>query len=444
MMILIGNGRLVTRDGDNTFIEDGCVCIDGNVIVDLGTTVQMKEKYTAAEFVDAKKGLIMPGMINTHHHIYSAFARGISINGHNPKNFQDILSGMWWKIDRLLTLDDTRYSAYSTYLDCIRNGVTTVFDHHASFGNIEGSLFQISEVAKELGMRTSLCYEVSDRDGEEKMRQAVKENVDFMKAAKNDQSDMQKGMMGLHASFTLSDKTLHYCAENMPYDAGYHVHTAEAIDDVYDSLKKYNKRIVNRLFDQNILGSKTIAVHCIHINGGEMDIIKATDTMVVHNPESNMGNAVGCTPVLEFINKGLVLGLGTDGYTSDMFESMKVANILHKHHNCNANVAWGEVPLMLFDNNAKIANRFFEKPVGAIQKGAYADIIVVDYDPLTPLNEHNINSHILFGVSGRCVTTTMINGKVVMKDREIIGVDTERIMAKSRELSAELWNKINK
>jgi putative selenium metabolism protein SsnA len=442
-MILIGNGRVVTRDGNSTFIEDGCVCIAGNIIVDLGTTEQMKEKYNTAEFVDAKKGLIMPGMINTHHHIYSAFARGLSINGHNPKNFGDILSGMWWKIDRLLTLDDTKYSAYSTYLDCIRNGVTTVFDHHASFGNIEGSLFQISDVARKLGMRTSLCYEVSDRDGQEKMRQAVKENVDFMKAAKSDSSDMQKGMMGLHASFTLSDKTLEYCAENIPYNAGYHVHTAEAIDDVYDSLKKYNKRIVNRLFDQNILGSKTIAVHCIHINSGEADILKATDTMVVHNPESNMGNAVGCTPVLEFVNKGLTLGLGTDGYTSDMFESMKVANILHKHHNCNPNVAWGEVPLMLFDNNAKIANRFFEKPVGVIQKGAYADIIVVEYDPLTPLNENNINSHILFGVSGRCVTTTMINGKVLMKDRVIIGVDAEEIMAKSRELSNELWNKIN-
>lgn len=442
-MILIGNGKLLTRDDNNTFIEDGCVCIDANIIVDLGTTKQMKKKYTGAEFVDAKKGLIMPGMINTHHHIYSAFARGLSINNYNPKSFSDILSGMWWKIDRLLTLEDTKYSAYSTLLDCIRNGVTTVFDHHASYGNIEGSLSQIAGVAKDLGIRTSLCYEVSDRDGEEKMRQAVQENVEFMKVAKNDSSDMQKGMMGLHAAFTLSNKTLEYCAANMPYDGGYHVHTAEGIDDVYDSLKQYNKRIVNRFFDFDILGSKTLAVHCIHINPAEMDLLKETDTMVVHNPESNMGNAVGCTPVLEFVKKGLILGLGTDGYTSDMFESMKVANILHKHHNCNPTVAWGEVPLMLFDNNAKIANRFFEKPLGVLQKGAYADIIVVEYDPLTKFNENNANSHILFGISGRCVTTTMINGKVLMKDRVIIGVDTEKIMARSRELSSELWDKIN-
>ncbi|MBK5240265.1 putative aminohydrolase SsnA [Clostridium sp.] len=443
-MILIGNGKLLTRDDNNTFIQDGCVCVDGNIIVDLGTTEQMKKKYGAAEFVDARKGLIMPGMINTHHHIYSAFARGLAIKGFSPKGFSDILEGMWWTIDRLLTLEDTKYSAYTTYLDCIRNGVTTVFDHHASYGNIEGSLFEISDAAKELGIRTSLCYEVSDRDGQEKMKQAVKENVEFMKKVKNDTSDMQKGMMGLHASFTLSNKTLEYCAQNMPYDAGYHVHTAEGITDVYDCLKNYNKRIVNRFFDFNILGEKTIAVHCIHTNNGEMDLLKHTDTMVVHNPESNMGNAVGCTPVLELAKKGITLGLGTDGYTSDMLESMKVANILQKHHNCDPTVAWGEVPLMIFDNNAKIANRFFEKPLGVIKKGAYADIIVAEYDSLTPLDGNNANSHILFGVSGRCVTTTMINGKVLMKDREIIGVDTEKIMIKSRELSTELWNKINK
>jgi len=442
-MILIGNGKLLTRDEDNTFIENGCVCIDANIIVDIGTTEQMKKKHRSAQFVDAKKGLIMPGMINTHHHVYSAFARGLSIIGNNPKNFLDILTGMWWKIDRLLTLEDVKYSAYATFLDCIRNGVTTVFDHHASYGNINGSLFQIAGVAKKLGIRTSLCYEVSDRDGEDKMRQAVNENVDFMKEAKNDSSDMQKGMMGLHASFTLSNKTLEYCAGNMPYNAGYHVHTAEGIDDVYDSLKKYNKRIVNRLFDFDVLGEKTIAVHCIHINNGEMDILKRTNTMVVHNPESNMGNAVGCTPVLELVKNGITLGLGTDGYTSDMFESMKVANILQKHHNCNPSVGWGEVPLMIFENNVKIANRFFEKPLGVIKKGAYADIIVVEYDPLTPLNESNANSHILFGISGRCVTTTIINGEILMKDREIIGVDTGKIMAKSRELSKELWNKIN-
>jgi putative selenium metabolism protein SsnA len=442
-MVLIGNGRVITRDSNNTFIENGCVCVKDNLIFDLGNTNDMKEKYPDAEFIDAKQGLIMPGLINTHHHIYSSFARGLSIKGHSPKNFVEILEGMWYKIDRLLTLDDIKYSAYVTYLDCIKNGVTTVFDHHASYGAIEGSLFEISNVARELGIRTSLCYEVSDRNGKDMMMKAVKENVDFINAAKQDKTDMQKALMGLHAPFTLSNETLAYCAEQLPSDSGYHVHVGEGIADLYDSLNKYNKRIVNRLLDMDILGDKTIAVHCIHINNQEMDILKDTNTMVVHNPESNMGNAVGCTPMLEIVKHGVTIGLGTDGYTSDMLESMKVANILHKHHNCNPSVAWGEVPMMLFDNNAAIANRFYEKPLGKLEKGAYADIIVADYDPITPLDGNNCNGHILFGMNGRNVVTTMINGKVLMKDRELVGIDQASIMAKSRELASGLWKKVN-
>ena len=440
-MILLGNGKLITRDGDNPFIEDGCLCVKDNLIYDLGTTKDMREKYPNEEFIDANQGLIMPGLINTHHHIYSSFARGLSLKGYHPKKFSDILEGMWWKIDKHLTLEDVKYSAYVTYIDCIKNGVTTVFDHHASYGATTGSLFEISGVAHELGLRTCLCYEVSDRNGKKEMIQAVKENTNFINSTKQDTSNMQKGMMGLHAAFTLSDETLYHIAENVPADTGYHIHVAEGIEDLYDSLNKHNKRVVNRLYDMNILGSKTLAIHCIHINPLEMDILKETNTMIVHNPESNMGNAVGCTPILKIMDKDIVLGLGTDGYTSDMLESMKVANILHKHHNNNPSVAWAEVPKMLFDNNSKIANRFYEKPLGILKKGSYADVIVLDYDPFTPLDENNVNSHILFGMNGRNVKTTMINGKLLMKDRELLNIDEASIFAKARELSTDLWKK---
>lgn len=439
-MLLVGNGSLISRDENCPLIENGCVAIEGEKIIEVGTTTELKAKYQGAEFIDAKKGLIMPGLINAHNHIYSAFARGISMPGPSPKNFLEILDQMWWKIDRLLTVEDTRYSAYWTYLDGIKNGVTTVFDHHASYGGIEGSLFAISDVAKELGLRTCLCYEVSDRDGKDKMKAAVKENVEFMNAAKT--MSNQKGMMGLHAAFTLSDETLSYCAENLPEGCGYHVHVAEGLDDVYDSLQKYGKRVVNRLFDMNILGKNTIAGHCIHINREEMGLLKHTDTMVVHNPESNMGNAVGAPAVLELFKEGILLGLGTDGYTNDMFESMKVANILHKHQNCNPSVAWGEIPTMLFENNAKMTDRVFGTTTGVLKEGAAADVIIADYIPQTPLTASNINSHILFGLNGRCVTTTIAGGKVLMKDREILIADEAQIMATCREKATALWSRI--
>lgn len=443
MMLVIGNGKLFTRNDEMPFVENGAVAIEGTKIAAVGKTEAIKKQYGDAEFIDAKGGVIMPAFINTHEHIYSAMARGLSIKGYNPKGFLDILDGQWWTIDRHLTLEQTKYSAVETLISCIRNGVTTVFDHHASFGQIGGSLFTIADVAKELGVRACLCYEISDRDGMDKARESVMENAEFIRYALKDDTDMIAGMMGMHAQFTISDATMELAAANKPDEVGYHIHVAEGIEDLHDCLKKYGKRIVDRLMDFNILGEKTLLGHCIYINPHEMDLIKDTNTMVVHNPESNMGNACGCPPTMELVHRGILTGLGTDGYTHDMIESYKVANVLHKHHLCDANAAWGEVPKMLFENNAAIANRYFKTPLGVLKEGAAGDVIVVDYNPPTQLDASNINGHILFGMTGRDVVTTVANGRVLMKDREIKVIDVEEAMAKCREESAKLWHSIN-
>ena len=443
MMLVIGNGKLFTRNDEMPFVENGAVAIEGTKIAAVGETEAIKKQYGDAEFIDAKGGVIMPAFINTHEHIYSAMARGLSIKGYNPKGFLDILDGQWWTIDRHLTLEQTKYSAVETLISCIRNGVTTVFDHHASFGQIGGSLFTIADVAKELGVRACLCYEISDRDGMDKARESVMENAEFIRYALKDDTDMIAGMMGMHAQFTISDATMELAAANKPDEVGYHIHVAEGIEDLHDCLKKYGKRIVDRLMDFNILGEKTLLGHCIYINPHEMDLIKDTNTMVVHNPESNMGNACGCPPTMELVHRGILTGLGTDGYTHDMIESYKVANVLHKHHLCDANAAWGEVPKMLFENNAAIANRYFQTPLGVLKEGAAGDVIVVDYNPPTQLDASNINGHILFGMTGRDVVTTVANGRVLMKDREIKVIDVEEAMAKCREESAKLWHSIN-
>lgn len=443
MMLVIGNGKLFTRNDEMPFVENGAVAIEGTKIAAVGETEAIKKQYGDAEFIDAKGGVIMPAFINTHEHIYSAMARGLSIKGYNPKGFLDILDGQWWTIDRHLTLEQTKYSAVETLISCIRNGVTTVFDHHASFGQIGGSLFTIADVAKELGVRACLCYEISDRDGMDKARESVMENAEFIRYALKDDTDMIAGMMGMHAQFTISDATMELAAANKPDEVGYHIHVAEGIEDLHDCLKKYGKRIVDRLMDFNILGEKTLLGHCIYINPHEMDLIKDTNTMVVHNPESNMGNACGCPPTMELVHRGILTGLGTDGYTHDMLESYKVANVLHKHHLCDANAAWGEVPKMLFENNAAIANRYFKTPLGVLKEGAAGDVIVVDYNPPTQLDASNINGHILFGMTGRDVVTTVANGRALMKDREIKVIDVEEAMAKCREESAKLWHSIN-
>lgn len=443
-MLLIGNGRLITRDKEGTFFENGCVAIEGQKIKAVGATTDLRKEFPKAEFIDAKGGVIMPGFINMHNHIYSTFARGLSINNYHPKNFMDILEGQWWHIDRTLNLEDSYHSAKIAYLDSIKNGVTTVFDHHASYGAIEGSLIQLSNAADELGVRTCLCYEVSDRDGEVKMKAAVKENADFIKISGERSDDMQKAMMGIHAAFTLSDKSLEHCAAYTPEGVGYHIHIAEDIADVYDSLAKYGKPIVNRLYDLGILGKQTMAGHCIHINPHEMELLRDTNTMVVTNPESNMGNAVGCPPAMRMLNEyGILMGLGTDGYTNDLTESYKVGNIIHKHHLADPNAAWAEIPQMLFNNNPQMANRYFEKKLGVLEADAAADVIVLDYKGPTPMTKDNYNSHILFGMNGGAVTDTIINGEIRMKNREVQGVDEEKIWHDAQVQAQSLWTRIN-
>ncbi|MBB6623620.1 putative aminohydrolase SsnA [Clostridium gasigenes] len=442
-MLLIGNGRVITQDNKKPYLENGCIAIKDNIILEVGNTQDLKEKYKAYEFIDAEGNIIMPGLINTHHHIYSAFARGLILDNPPARKFTDILKNVWWKIDKKLNSEDIKYSAYTTLIDCVKNGVTTVFDHHASPMAIEGSLFIIADAAKDLGIRGVYSYEVSDRDGDEVLNTGIKENVNFINYASNLEDDMTKGMFGMHASFTLSDESLNKCVESMKgLDAGYHIHVAEGIEDLNHCLEYHDKRVVERLMDFGILGEKTLAVHCIHINKKEIDILKKTNTNVINNPESNMGNAVGCAPVMEMMKNEVTVGLGTDGYTSDMLESMKMENIIHKHNLCDSNIGFAETSKMIFENNSKIAAQYFNKPLGILKEGAYADIIVVDYNPLTPINKNNLNGHIMFGLSGRSVETTIINGKVIMKNREIITVDEKKIFDESREVAEKLWEKL--
>ncbi|NIZ41336.1 putative aminohydrolase SsnA (plasmid) [Entomospira entomophila] len=443
-MYLITNGKIFTRDEEEPFIENGAIVVDGSVIQAVGLRSDLEKKFPDAHVIDAKGQLIMPALINTHNHIYSTFARGLSIPNYSPDNFTDILEGLWWTIDNHLTLEDTKYSAIASYIHCIENGVTTIFDHHASYAQIAGSLDVIGRVAKEFGIRSCLSYEISDRHGEAKMQEAVKENIDFYHTASADPSNMLRGLIGLHASFTLSDETLKYIAKHVPQEAGYHLHIAEDIADVNDSLQKYHMRPVERFHQYGIIKKNSLGIHCVHVSDAELKIIQSQGMPLVHNPESNMGNAVGVPNSMKIYHTGILYGLGTDGYTQDMLESYKVANIIHKHEQRDAKVAWVEIPDMLFRQNALITERHFDIKIGKIKAGYTADIIFVDYDPITPLDATTLNGHILFGMNGSLVTMTMANGRVLMQDRTLVDIDKRELLAQCKKQATSLWNRINK
>ena len=427
---IIYNGTVITRDSSDTIIHDGAVAYRGNEITDVGNSADLLRKYPDAELTDAKGMLIMPGYINTHAHSYCSLTRGIGIPGFTPSGFMDNLINKWWKLDSMFDHDQCISMAEVSYLEAVKAGVTTEFDHHASFGHIAGSLDALSYAAGKTGLRTCICYETSDRAGVKKAREAVDENIRYMNSVCD--SELQRGYMGLHASFTLSDETLDYISEKMAGMDGCHIHVAETAYDQDDCLCKYGTRIVKRLLEHGILGPRTILAHCVYLDDDEISTIKKTDTAVVCNPESNMNNAVDCPPSIKLVNNGVLTGMGMDGFTHDMVSAWRIAGALFRFNDKSLNSGWSELSKMIFKNNGIIASRCFGKTIGVLETGAAADIIIVDYDAPTPLTKDTADSHILFGTSGKDAVTVICNGRILMKNRSVVGVDEAKVFADAR------------
>lgn len=264
----------------------------------------------------------------------------------------------------------------------------------------------------------------------------------FIERCRNSKSSHLQGLFGLHASFTVGPDTLKQCVnEANQLNVGFHVHTAEDAADQEQCMATYGQRVVERFADEGVLKPGTILVHCVHVDDRERELIKDSGAYVVHNPESNMGNAVGRADVLGMVAQGITVGMGTDGFTSDMFQELKVFNILHKLGERDPRVGYAELMPVLFDNNRKILSGYFDKPLAVIKPGAYADLIILDYDPPTPLESGTFLGHLLFGLKAGLVRTVMIGGKIIMEDRRIAGVDETDIMDRSRRRSRELWKR---
>lgn len=449
--MLIINGTIITLGSRNEILSEGALLIEGDKIAAMGKSSDLSAQFPQEEKLDARGKLVMPGNICAHTHFYGAFARGMSLPpGPPPKNFPEILQKLWWRIDRALTLEDSKYSALMCLVDAIKHGTTTLIDHHASPNAIDGSLDAIAEAVNESGLRTCLCYEVTDRNGIDGASAGIRENVRFLNKTNDERrttNDAQiAATFGLHASFTVSDKTLERCLTELDgLDAGFHVHVAEDKSDEDDAMEQFGVRVGERLHARGVLGAKTIAAHCVHVGAGEIELFKRTNTQVSHQPRSNMNNAVGVANVLEMMRQGVNVGLGNDGFSNDMFSEMKTAYLVHKSNEHDPRVMGADQVLqMAYANNAKICKNFWDAPVGELSVGAYADIILLDYIPFTEMTAGNFPWHVIFGVDGSNVTHTICGGKVLMKDRELIYLDEQAIAAKAQELSARVWKRVDK
>ena len=445
--MLITNGKLITWEKPNQVEEGWALHIDEGMISDLGPEQDILASYPDAERLDAGGQYVMPANICDHTHFYGAFARGMAIPGPAPKDFPEILEKLWWPLDRSLTLENVRASTEVMLVDAIRHGTTTLIDHHASPNAIHGSLDIIADAVEMAGLRAVLCYEVTDRDGAEKAKAGIEENLRFLDRLRADGklSERIAGTFGLHASLTLSEDTLDACRQAAPQGTGFHIHVAEHEADQYDSVAKSGMRVVDRLHRHGILGSRTIVAHAVHVDVREANLLAQSGTWVTHQPRSNMNNAVGVAQVESLLGAGIPVCIGTDGFSHTMWEEWKTAYLLHKvWHRDPRRMNGMDIVEMGVYNNAALAGTFFpDAPLGTLEKGAFADLIFVDYHPHTPLNPGNLPWQIIFGFNESMVTTTIVAGKVLMRDRRLLTLDEKAIAENARQQAPAVWQRYN-
>lgn len=434
------HANLVTGRRDAPYLPGGYLLVEDGRIAAVGVCAD--DRLPQAELRYNLAGAILaPGMISAHCHFYGQFVRGM----HLPQpvvNWQQVLSRMWWKVDKALDEQQIYYSTMMGLIEGLKAGTTTYFDHQASPNCISGSLDIIENAMRLVGGRGCLAYEVTDRDGKARAQQGIAENVRFIQKHAGE-NDRFKGIFGLHASYTLDEDTLAQCSEaGRRLNSGFHIHMAEAEADVSDGYKRFDMHVTQRLEQAGILGAKSITAHNVHLRQPQFEILRRTGTTAAHNCQSNTNNAVGISPVTEMLDAGVHVALGGDGYTYDLFAELGFASIVQhlRTMDCAAFPA-DQVLAMAFDNNQRLARNLFGYDVGLLCEGAAADFIILDYDPPTPIHGGNLLSHMTSGFSGH-IRTVVTDGETVVENRKMTRVDEAEVFAHCREQAQRLWNQI--
>jgi cytosine/adenosine deaminase-related metal-dependent hydrolase len=384
---------------------------------------ELPEGGSGLEVIDCTGKIVTKSFAIGHHHAYSVLSCGMGAPQKVPANFIDTLTYVWWTLDRGLDLEMIEYSALATAISCARSGSTFIIDHHSSPNAINGSLETIARAFDLVGISHLLCYEISDRDGTGKAFEGLMETESYLMH--------RQGLVGLHASFTIGKETLKRAALLMiKHETGAHIHVAEDLHDEDDCIRKYGKRVVERLDTYGIPGSpKTILAHCLHLNTEEAELVSKSPCWVVQNAESNFNNNVG-----RFNGKllGKRIMTGTDGMNSDMFQSSRAAYLSGRGSDSISPDAAYE--------RLRNVNRY-------LQENKYTgdgedNLIILDYEPPTEINRSNFTSHFIFGMNSSHVQHVISKGKLIVRDRKILTVDEPEIMKEAKRCANMLWKKM--
>ncbi|MCF7797298.1 MAG: amidohydrolase family protein [Lentisphaeria bacterium] len=429
--------RILRPYSEPAFIETGWIrLIDGRIAAFGEMPVLLEPEETE---INMSGKLVLPGMVNAHTHLYSTLAMGMPPPSRAPVNFRQILESVWWRLDRALDEDSIRVSFQAGLLACLRTGVTTVFDHHSSPAWIKGSLTLLADVAREMGIKISTAYEVSDRNGAENFQQGLAENLTTMERYQND--PVVHPMLGLHASFTLSDEsleTVRRALDDFP-ETGIHIHLAEDITDHHDSGERGYQSVVQRLSEYDLIHSHNLYAHGIHITPDDADTLFNSNANLVHNPTSNANNRVG---ILNGVTLELLgYGLGTDGMQANLLDEARTGALIRssKMTQGQPNVDYLK---LLFENNPRIASKLFGYNLNWIEPGVPADLVFYDYQARTELSYENWAAHLLYGLGQP--DDVMTDGAFMIRNGDPVGIDGREILENARVASGRLWQAMEK
>ncbi len=382
--------------------------------------------------IDAKGGIILPGLVNAHNHIYSTLSKGLPVKG-KFKDFEGILKNLWWKLDSVLDENETVLSTLISIKESFENGVTTMFDHHISMKFIEKSLSTMSDLFEKYNMQGGLAFETTNRYGKEIRDRIIKENIDFYKSA-----GKTKALFGMHALLTLNEKDLYEISGKIPSNMPIHIHIAEGEADEIKAKMNFGMPIIAVLEKFGLLRKNSLLIHNSNITQDEIEILKKYDLFLVQAIDSNLNNAQNVANIHNFLQNGLKVTIGSDGMTSNILKLYKNSFLFTKYQNKNPDIGFEEMK-KLFLNSFKLKTAYGFS-IG-LNENDTADFLITNYIPYTPFNESNFWGHFIYGITESKVTHLFSSGKLVLKNGEIADKGLIERISRSDNISKNLFEK---
>jgi 5-methylthioadenosine/S-adenosylhomocysteine deaminase len=433
MNILIRDAAIITADEGKNYIEKGSIGIKDNIIEFVEPADKSVSGFNADKVIDGKNSLVMPGLVNTHTHCAMTVLRNFA----NDLALEEWLFNKIFPAEARLTPEDIYCGTLHGIAEMIKSGTTTFADMY----------LQMDEVARavaETGIRANLSKSPLAFNVGEK-RETIDETTECFKYHKNWNNwgnGRIKVFIEVHSAYLFDENTLRSSAQiAKELNTGIQIHLLETLKERKESILRYGKNSAEVCLECGIFDVPVIAAHCVHLSDSDIEILKSKDVSVAHNPTSNLKLGSGIASVPRMLERGINVSLGTDGAASnnnlDMFEEMNLAALIHKGVSMNPEVVSARQAIrMATVNGSKAAG--FGSEVGPIKKGMKADLIILNIDKphLYPLNDPE--SAIVYAAQGADVETVIVDGNILMENRQLTTIDEEKVKYKVREISTRI------